>query len=80
MFALELLKIPRKKNKKKKNRKKNKSKQNGEIRTDTEVVSATLNLKNGRFPARRNKTVKKTEKEKLIKIIICSPPSRETQS
>merc|ERR1712203_953353 len=45
----------RKKNhKKKKNRKKNKGKQNGQIRADSEVVSAILELKNGRFPPRKN--------------------------
>jgi len=46
----------KKNNKKKKNRKKNKGKQNGQIRADTEVVSATLDLKNGRFPARKSET------------------------
>merc|ERR1719382_2131124 len=46
----------KKNNKNKKNRKKNKAKQNGQIRADTEVVSATLELKNGRFPPRKNKT------------------------
>ena len=78
---------PRKKNnKKKKNRKKNKAKQNGQIRADTEVVSATLDLKNGRFPSRRNKTVGKHETQKEGKkveinpVSICSHPSQETQS
>jgi len=46
----------KKNNKKKKNRKKNKGKQNGQIRADTKVVSASLDLKNGRFPARKTKT------------------------
>merc|ERR1712083_1081030 len=46
----------KKNNKRKKNRKKNKAKQNGQIRTDTEVVSTTLDLTSGRFPARKTKT------------------------
>ena len=64
-FQFECLRTPRKKNnKKKKNRKKNKGKQNGQIRADTKVVSATLDLKNGRFPARKTKTVGKHEEKK----------------
>ena len=64
-FQFDWLTTPRKKNnKKKKNRKKNKGKQNGQIRADTEVVSASLDLKNGRFPARKSETVGKHGKEK----------------
>jgi len=44
----------KKNNKKKKNKKKNKEKENGKVRADTEVVSAILELKNGRFPPRKN--------------------------
>ena len=64
IFNVDWLTPRKKNNKKKKNRKKNKAKQNGQIRADTEVVSATLELKNGRFPQRKNKTVRKHEKEK----------------
>ena len=89
MFAiinLEWLTPRKKNNKKKKNRKKNKAKQNGQIRADTDVVSATLELKNGRFPPRKDKTVGKHEKEKAILKVEINPfsiyslPSRETQS
>ena len=62
IFNFDWLTPRKKNNKNKKNRKKNKAKQNGQIRADTEVVSATLELKNGRFPPRKNKTVGKHEK------------------
>merc|ERR1711936_706493 len=35
-------------------KKKNREKENGQVRADTEVVSAILELKNGRFPPRKN--------------------------
>ena len=54
----DILMIRKKNNKRKKNRKKNKTKQNGQIRADTEVVSTTLDLTSGRFPARKTKTVR----------------------
>ena len=44
IFNVDWLTPRKKNNKKKKNRKKNKAKQNGQIRADTEVVSATLEL------------------------------------
>jgi len=44
----------KKNNKKKKNKKKNKEKGNGQVRADADVVTATLELKNGRFPPRKN--------------------------
>ena len=86
IFNFDCLTPRKKNNKKKKNRKKNKAKQNGQIRADTEVVSATLELKNGRFPPRKNKTVGRHEKEKESKKVeiylfsIYSLPSQETQS
>ena len=63
-FQFKWLTSRKKNNKKKKNRKKNKGKQNGQIRADTQVVSASLDLKNGRFPARKSETVGKYGKEK----------------
>ena len=57
--------IRKKNNKRKKNRKKNKTKQNGQIRADTEVVSTTLDLTSGRFPARKTKTVRCVTTEKV---------------
>ena len=50
--------LRKKNNKKKKNKKKNKEKENGNVRADTEVVSAILELKNGRFPPRKNSPVR----------------------
>ena len=50
--------LRKKNNKKKKNKKKNKEKENGQVRADTEVVSAILELKNGRFPPRKNSPVR----------------------
>ena len=85
VFNFDWSTFRKKNNKKKKNRKKNKAKQNGQIGADAEVVSATLELKNGRFPPRKDKTVGKHEekKQKEVKInlfSIFSPPSQETQS
>ena len=64
IFNVDWSTFRKKNNKKKKNRKKNKAKQNGQIRADAEVVSATLELKNGRFPPRKDKTVGKHEEKK----------------
>ena len=50
--------LRKKNNKKKKNKKKNKEKENGQVRADAEVVSAILELKNGRFPPRKNSPVR----------------------
>ena len=61
----DILMIRKKNNKRKKNRKKNKTKQNGQIRADTEVVSTTLDLTSGRFPARKTKTVRCVTTEKV---------------
>lgn len=61
----DILMIRKKNNKRKKNRKKNKTKQNGQIRADTEVVSTTLDLTSGRFPARKTKMVRCVTTEKV---------------
>ena len=75
--------LRKKNNKKKKNKKKNKEKENGKVRADTEVVSAILELKNGRFPPRKNSPVRFIimEKNKCQNILtqnLFFCPSKET--
>ena len=75
--------IRKKNNKKKKNKKKNKEKGNGQVRADADVVTATLELKNGRFPPRKNSPVRFIimEKNKCQNILtqnLFFCPSKET--